>query len=538
MTDRNDNTQYLESSIQGDVVIVSEVPPDDVMASLGEGLVKDAAIHKALASWAEDANPGDRNKRSLFQRNKYVTPGKIFGQMAMAYDALDDDIVGNVADTSEAIALQKIKFEHEDEQQSDIWAQIGRDLNLDQWLRQAWRELFTVSQFYGVRWWGQKTYKVRGKGEKGKRAARKEFNLTVPVGLGLLDPVRVVPVKQDLFGNVQLAWIASETEKTLYKSVMDGKSTQTDDLVKNLFLGQYKPTKHEEKTLQKEDIEVDNLLLLNPQFVFRHTLTKSPFERWSRVRMKSVFPILDLKHQLREMDRAFLLGGINFLVLVTRGTDTRPTSVDEVSATSAQIRAQSKSPVIVSDHRIKIEIITPDIEHVLNDDKWSVLDERLVMRLWGTFNLLTQASNRETSLTLGRVIARGLAARRHMLKRTIEQELIRPVGEINEDLDIEAKLTFFPSRMELEFDSAVATQIQEMRDRGDLSRDTVLSEFGFDQDMEAVRRQSEDKKYKDVFEPVNVPFDSPEKTTPGGAGRKGGRPAGKPGDDSKDKSNE
>ncbi|KKL17823.1 hypothetical protein LCGC14_2481700, partial [marine sediment metagenome] len=71
----------------------------------------------------------------------------------------------------------------------------------------------------------------------------------------------------------------------------------------------------------------------------------------------------------------------------------------------------------------------------------------------------------------------------------------------------------------------VATVFQEIRDRGDLSRKTLLEEFGFDVDMERQRRE-EEKPDDKTFEPVNVPFDSPDKTTPSGSGKKGGRPAG------------
>ena len=66
-------------------------------------------------------------------------------------------------------------------------------------------------------------------------------------------------------------------------------------------------------------------------------------------------------------------------------------------------------------------------------------------------------------------------------------------------------------------------QLQELRDRGDLSRETTLSEFQFDQELEAQRRENEDDKYGKIFKPVNVPFDSPNKTTPSGSGRKGGQ---------------
>jgi hypothetical protein len=530
MSEDKPNENFFASEIVGDVAVVSEVSPEEVEGALENvGDQLNNSVRRALASWAEDTK-GPKRNRGIFHRDKYVTPGKVYEQMGMAYDALDDDIVGNVADTSEYMAFQKMKFESKDEDQVDIWNQIGRDLNLDWWVRAAWRELFTVSQFYGVRWWGQKSYKVRGKGEGG-RDRRKEYDIVVPTNVAFLDPSRIVPVAQDVFGRRELAWIASPSEKELFHEVESG--LQDDDVVSQLFLGPYNPTKTEAQHFGNEDIPIERLMLLNPTYVFEHSLTRSSFERWSRLRMKSVFPLLDLKHQLREMDRAFLLGGINFLVLVTRGTDDRPTNRTETQDTAAQVRAQSKSPIIVTDHRINIEIISPDVDHILDADKWGVLDERIMMRLWGTFNMPSEASSRETSITLGRVIARGLASRRHMLKRTIERELVQPVLEqprnVDQGFTEETKVEFAPRRMELEFDPTVATLLQELRDRGDISRETILNEFNFDQSMEAVRRELEDDKYEDIFTPVNVPFDSPEKTTPGGSGRQGGRPSGQGG---------
>lgn len=525
MSDVNAHEAYFDKATG--VVVTSEVSPEELRESLPNfQTLLDPRVERALASWAEETGGKKRRDDSVFARDRYVTPTKIFEQMGVAYDALDDDLVGNVADTSEAIAFQKVEFESDDQDQEDVWGQIGRDLNLDQWMRQAWRELFTVSQFYGVRWWGQKEYSVRGTGAKRKR--RKTYDLTVPLALGFLDPTRVVPVKPDPFGNSQLAWIGTEDESNFFIEVKEG--LQTDRMVSSLFVGKHTPDKNEARQLQAENIGTDNLWLLNPLYTFRHTVTKSPFERWARLRMKSVFPLLDLKHQLREMDRAWLLGGINFLVLVTRGTDQKPATRSEVEATATQVRTSSRSPIIVTDHRINIEIITPEIEHVLDPKKWTVLDERIMMRLWGTFQLPSETSNRETSISLGRVIARGLGSRRHMMKRTLEKELIRAVTEwpsnVDADFTANTSLEFAPRRMELEFDSNMVTLLQELRDRGDLSRETILNEFNFDQSLEARRREMEAEKYDDIFTPVNVPFDSPDKTTPGGSGRQGGRPPG------------
>ena len=499
-------------------VVVSEVEPDEVIGSEAFQLL-DPHFQRALASWAEESHPTKRRNRGIFQRNKYVTPGRVLEQMALAYDAADDDIVSGVLDTSESIAFQKVQFESADEDQEDVWNQIGADLDLDSFVRTAHRELNLVSQIYPIRWWGRKNYRVRGEGEAG-RPKRKEYELTVPVSLGFLDPLRTIPVGQDLFGNTQLAWIAEDSEIERFNTP---DPDLEDRLLKLLFVGKYEPSRSEAKKLEKENIPLDRLMLLNSAYVWRHSLTKAPFERWANLRMKSLFPLLDLKHQIREMDRAWLLGGINFIVLVTRGTDEKPTTRKEVADTVAQMRAQSKAPVIVTDHRIKIEIITPEVEHVLDRDKWSVIDERIMMRMWGTFVFPSDLSGRETSETLGKVIARGLASRRHMLKRNLERELIKAVQDHpdNADVDFQKKvrIEYAPRHIELEFDPVLATAIQELRDRGDISRQTTLDEHGFDQDLEAKRREREDEEYEDVFKPVNVPFDSPDKTTPGGSGR-------------------
>jgi hypothetical protein len=290
-----------------------------------------------------------------------------------------------------------------------------------------------------------------------------------------------------------------------------------------LFVGRYEPPRAEAAKLEKEKIPIDRLMLLNPAFVFRHTLTKAPYERWANLRMKALFPLLDLKHQVREMDRAWLLGGINFVVLVTRGTDQMPAKRNEIIEMAGNMRTQSKSPIIVTDHRVNIEIITPDVEHVLDRDKWAVLDERIMMRMWGTFMLSSDMGGRETSVTMGKVVARGLSSRRHMLKRTLEKELVRAVQEhpdnAEQNFDEKVRLEYTPRHIELEFDPTLSTIMQELRDRGELSRETILAEHGFDQELEAQRRDVEKEEFDDKFPPTNVPFDSDD-ATPGGSGRK------------------
>lgn len=533
-----------EATIRDGVVVSSEVDPDLVGESLEEGILNEYAgeawmkpVHRALASWAEDTRSRKGREPSLFARNKFVTPSKIFEQMAMAEDAMDDDVVGGVYDTSEAMAFKKMTMQCADLDQRDVWNQVAKDLNVDAFLRMVWRELFKVSQYYGIMWWGQKTYKVRGIAEQRKR--RKEFDLSVPVGLGVLDPTRVVPVGVTMFGERRLAWIADEGEMDLFDKVVKDRVLD-DKVVEQILLGPYEPPKSEADKLSGEGVPIDRLLLLNPENVWSGGLTKASYERWTRVRMKSIYPLLDMKHQLQEMDRAFLLGGINFIVLVKKGTDTLPVKkASELTMVAEQMKTQSKSSVIVSDHRLEIEIITPDLEHILSGDKYAVLDDRIRLRLWGGIAPPSETGNQESQVTLAKVVSLGIENRRHMLKRDIEKAVLGRVQDRNEDMDEHVSLEYAPRRVDLMFDSTVAQIFQEIRDRGELSRETILEEFGFDLSIERQRRKDEKTSGDDkTFEKVNVPFDSPQsKTTPGGAGRKGGRPAGsssdpKPGDDS------
>jgi hypothetical protein len=150
---------------------------------------------------------------SLFQRDRYVTPERLFDQFRVAYDAVDsDDVVGGVADVSEALAFNRVSFTALEEDEEDVWNQILFDLELEERLREMWRELFTCSQFYAVTWWGNRSYKVRGRSQQGVKRKKTLDNLTVPLAITILDPTKVVPVGNLMFNQESLAYIADRTE--------------------------------------------------------------------------------------------------------------------------------------------------------------------------------------------------------------------------------------------------------------------------------------------------------------------------------------
>jgi hypothetical protein len=114
---------------------------------------------------------------------------------------------------------------------------------------------------------------------------------------------------------------------------------------------------------------------------------------------------------------------------------------------------------------------------------------------------------------MSRLIAKGMENRRKMIARSIEENVCRAIYEppFNEGVfEDEPNLVYVPKQVALDMDQVVGTAVQAMRNTGDLSRMSFLEHFGFDEDVEAQRRQLEkDMGYDDLFQ-THVPFDSPE----------------------------
>jgi hypothetical protein len=457
---------------------------------------------------------GDRGRSrigSIFQRDRYVTPERLFDQFRVAYDAVDsDDVVGGVEDASEALAFNRVSFTALDEDEEDIWNQILFDLNLEDRLREMWRELFITSQFYAVTWWGTRSYKVRGTSQQGVKRKKTYDNLVVPLAVTILDPTKVVPIGNLMFNQEQLAYIADRTETDMLDAAVLN-DPQADPISRQIIIGKYDPSDMERRNLARHGINADWLYILNPKYVWRHTLTRSQYERFAKVRMKSCFEILDLKHQLRQMDRAHLIGGTNFIILIRKGTDHLPAKPEEVNQLRGQVTMVAQMPIMVGDHRLSVDIVTPKQDVTLSADKYSVLDARLTSRLWGLFTVhggMGQPRS-DDSLKMAKVVSRGLEARRQALRRTIEREVVVPAVLANPALETVPSLRFHPSRIELSFDPATQTFIQDARDRGDLSRDSYLGELDFDQQWEAEKRKREARDYDNIFTQTNVPFSAP-----------------------------
>jgi hypothetical protein len=505
-------TQY-ESAALEDWVVATQSGAGSYFPSMAAG----------VDGWAQynpsSINPDVSQRNYLFERNEWRNPPHILAEFKLANQlVMRDDVVSGICEITENLAVQRMKWESEDMDEEDIWNQISSDIDLDSRVREMWRELFTYSQFYVAMFWGKKTYTIRGRNHKSGVKRKKQYRLNTPISISLLDPTKVIPVGSIMFEQEKLVWAGTPGELEMYDK-------GTDRILNQLFTGHYEPSKQETQQLSAMGIDTEHLMLLNPENVWRHTLPRPAYKRWADVRLKSVFPLMDLKQNLRAMDRAHLVGATNFILLVRKGTDKIPARQQELDNLDRRVRTLARVPVLVGDHRLSVEIVQPDKNFILDDSKWDTVDHRIGARLLQSLAIGGDQGRRDDSLTIGRAVARGIEGRRHQLSRAIEKRIAQAIIERNPDtFDAEPSHCFVPKHVALDWDTNFVNMLLQMRDRGDISRETFLEEADFDQVVEFRNREYEDENFDKVFlKPTLVPFSG--NGAQGGAGGTAAQPA-------------
>lgn len=531
-------------------VNLTDLPNTAVQGSMRE-------VASQITRWVTDQRGGDR-KGSLFDRSAYMAPDNPFDQMRIARNALsNDDMVSGTAEVTEGLIFQGLKWESESADDADVFNQMSKTLDLDRFVRQAYREEFAVSQVIVATWWGWKEYTVRGRSNpdelpleevtdpttgvvsyeeprdpktnrpmkrpKGVKR-KKKYRVWAPVAITTLDSSKVVPVGNLMWGRERLAWQATKEELLAFDQGLD-------PTMDTLFLGRYVVTENsaEEKELMALGIDTKRLLELNPAYVWRHTATRPNHQRFPDVRLKSVFKLLDLKQQLMEADRVSLIGAANYILLIKKGTKDDPAYPEEISNLKENFTTVAKLPVIVSDHRLEIEIIVPSQDYTLDQEKYDLIDKRILGRLLGSMGVASSGQRNESTLTTGRMVARILETKRHMLKRSLELHIATQVCEhpYNQKADgsklfeDEPNLAFTPRNVQLDADSQITQAVLALRTQKEISRESILEYFGFDQAVEAQRREYEEDSGLDAIFETQVPFSA---EGPGGGGNAGGLP--------------
>lgn len=524
------NTFDVEVNAEGEESYLPAAWPVMNASGLPDEMVRDAAQVRELASklskWVDNARSA-AGRTSANDAGAYTPPNNVYDEMAAARHAMEfDDIVSGVYDITEAFAFQGVKWEGISSADADIFNQISRDLDLDTMIRAMWWEEYSINQFVCAMRWGWKEYKVRGKTRRGNKKKTVK-RVWCPTSLHTIDTRKVVPIGHGPLGSQGLAWNSTKDEIDHYNSVVSGDVIDPELL--EFYMGLYRPGPDEKALLTRWGVDPENLMRLNPRLVWRHTSTKPSYRPHPPVRLRSVFHLLDMKRQLILSDRAALIGSANYILLVRKGLKDEPAHPEELANLHERYNFIAKMPVIISDHRLSIDIIAPKTDFVLQGEKYNTLDNRILSRLLGTLTISQQGQRNETNITLSRAVAKSMEDRRHMIRRDLEKHIARAVVKHPNNHGVfedEPNLVYVPRTIALDVDQAMVQALMNLRTMREVSRETILEHFGLDQETEALRVELEAERYDDIFKTV-VPFSGGGNSfVNGGTGAQGGRPVG------------
>ena len=519
--------------------------PDDVVARhMRRGNIP-TEVANVIEKWSQSLSETTKRPTvDVFNRNRWEGAHHPFAIMSQAAWAVEnDDILSTTCDVIEGLMWQKCRFELYDSDQEDIWNQWAAEVNLDNTLRKVGRELFKVSQVYVGLWWEERQYAVRndnvqdtldefdklkrerdaarakldglpepkvpdGPG-KGNRNRKKVFDVLVPTRITVFDPTKIFPVGNLMFGNERFAYIATDDEEKAFQRVQTGELV--DRTVLQMIERKYVPTEADKQACASVGVDHNRLWLMRENTIFRHSLTRADYERFTPIRLKPALPLIEMKEHLRAADRAALIGNTNFIVLITKGSDKLPAKPAEIENLQMQAKIIARLPVLVGDHRLDVKIVAPPTDNTLIESRYQVLDSRLVFMALRSYSPVVQGGNSSgTGVSeMSRIIAKGLESRRHMVVRSLEAKVFAKIMLANEgEIDETPSLSFMPKRITLDLSADVIGQILKIRDRGDMSRETLLEEVDFDQEVEVLRRAREKALFDNVFQ-TSVPFSSP-----------------------------
>jgi hypothetical protein len=107
---------------------------------------------------------------------------------------------------------------------------------------------------------------------------------------------------------------------------------------------------------------------LNPTMCKRTTMGKGAWS-YPRPLLTRNFPLLEAKRLLNVMDFALLQGGTNYIVVAKKGSDQIPALPEEIANLREVVKRASHSGVLIGDHRVSLEVITPDLTELLNPER-------------------------------------------------------------------------------------------------------------------------------------------------------------------------
>jgi hypothetical protein len=232
----------------------------------------------------------------------------------------------------------------------------------------------------------------------------------------------------------------------------------------------------------------------------------------------NVLEALVYKQQLRRMDFAVASRVISAILLVKEGNDMFPLTEETqglLDNIQNQLLARTGDPrkierlfILFTDHTTTMEWITPDVEALLNQDKYRQVNEELDEGLGFPGVLLTGTVRQggQTSEISTWAIQSQMEELRSMFLEWIREEVYVPASELNNFRNI-PEPTFKPIKLQDMIKTAAV--YQQLFVEGNVSRTTRNDMAGLDFETEAELMKDEQEIAKDLPAYTPTPYSPP-----------------------------
>jgi ribosomal protein L17 len=465
---------------------------------------------------------------SLLARRKFATPTNVFDEIALARNLAErDDDIGAVLGSMMAIAFgDGMQHTHRDEVVQAVYDEIAEHSDLDATFEELYLEFLIANQFTTMTAWTQETFQFQPDGSDRQRSR----DVVSPL-IGVLPSEQLRVVGNDVFKTGVLAYKPVSASQEAWLSEFFNPRTSAarkaamrreDPVLTTLLVDE----------LEDEDGSVSSffwdgrdrpatrkIYRFNPRLVARTTGPKGG-AKYPRPMMTRNFALLEAKRLLNLMDYALLQGGCNFLVVAKKGSDQRPALPEEVANLREQVSHASESGVLIGDHRLSIEIITPKLDELLNESKRKLLGRKMAMSIMRIGEFASENPAAEGMRAEIEILARVITRDRLKIRRHVQSRIYREVERRNATVLGRARIQF--PKIVLQGTQAFTDYVLKLRDRGDIPRSWAIEAAGYDPDAAVAQRKREKAQGIDrVLTPAPVPF-----SAGGPQDNGGGRPPG------------
>ena len=476
-------------------------PPDHVTVvnetDLPDALVTQAAqdyfIENASMAWAHNSTfQNYTGNGSMLSRREYRTPTNVIDEIRLARDLADrDDDVAAAIGSQIATAFESgMENFHEDEKTVGLFNSIAREANLDSVLKEMYREYLIASSVTTISLFTRQNLEWRP-----ADGNVREESVAVPV-VGILQAECIRVLGDDTFGTGTLAydpedqnlrsWLETffNPQTTPAKKAEMGRQNRVAAAIFTGIVPQSLTPENEYPYYS------GNLYYLNQKLVHRTTMPKGAWS-YPRPLLTRNFPLLEAKRLLNILDFSLLQGGSNFIVVVKKGTDERPAQPAEMANLQNVVRAASKTGVIVGDHRLNIEVITPNLTELLNPGKRRLIGRKLAMALLRVPESGVEDPGSEGMKTEIELMSRVISGDRQDLKRHVERFTYKETVRRNKQVFTKGAPKLWFPKIVLQGSQYFTDYVIKLRDRGDIPRKWAVEAGGFDYEAGVQQRQRE-----------------------------------------------